>query len=68
MGRVGGDEDDFELAPVEVVADYDLVAVPRESRTRFGDKKVRVRFELYIGDPENSVSAAVVPRYPIGRG
>ena len=42
----GGDEDDLELAPVEVVPDHDLVAVPRECLPRLRDEQVLVRLEL----------------------
>ena len=49
MGRVGGDEDDFELASVEVVPDHDLVAVPRERMACLRDEQVLVRLELGNG-------------------
>ena len=42
----GRDEDDLELAPVEVVPDHDLVAVPRECLPRLRDEQVLVRLEL----------------------
>lgn len=44
--RPGRDEDDLELAPVEVVPDHDLVAVPRECLPRLRDEQVLVRLEL----------------------
>jgi hypothetical protein len=47
---VRGDEHHLELAPVEVVTDDDLMAVPREGGARFRDEEVVVCFQLDAGD------------------
>ena len=41
-----GHEHDLELAPVEIVADDDLVPVPLDCLTRFGQEEVLVGFQL----------------------
>ena len=57
-----GDEDDLELAPVQVVADDDLVAVPRERRAGLGHEQRLVCLELARGGDAGSTEAKVRSR------
>ena len=45
---LSGDENDFKLAPVEIVPDHDLVTIYLQCSTSFGYQKRRVGFELVV--------------------
>ena len=43
---LSGDENDFKLAPVEIVPDHDLVTIYLQRSTSFGYQKRRICFKL----------------------